>query len=63
MKSFNLENLISDIFLGKINNLSELYECLEYTKDEKEKFDQLKKGVEQLANFKVNYHDENTIEC
>ena len=32
------------------------------TKDEKEKFDGLKKGVEQLANFKVNYHDENTIE-
>ena len=32
------------------------------TKEEKEKYDLLKKGMEQLANFKVNYHDENTIE-
>ena len=47
-------NLISDCF----SNL----ETAVNTKDEKEKFDILKKGVEQLANFKVNYRDENTIE-
>ena len=47
-------NLISDCFSILENSIN--------TKDEKEKFDMLKKGVEQLSNFKVNYHDENTIE-
>ena len=46
--------LISDCFSMLENAVN--------TKDEKEKFDILKKGVEQLANFKVNFHDENTIE-
>ena len=46
--------LISDCF--------SLLETAVNTKEEKEKFDILKKGVEQLNNIKVNYHDENTIE-
>ena len=47
-------NLISDCFC--------ILETAVNTKDEKEKFDLLKKGMEQLNNFKVNFHDENTIE-
>ena len=42
-------NLISDCFT--------ILETAVNTKEEKEKFDLLKKGVEQLNNFKVNYHD------
>jgi hypothetical protein len=47
-------SLISDCFSTLENAIN--------TKDEKEKFDLLKKGVEILANYNVNYHDENTLE-
>ena len=46
--------LISDCFSILENAIN--------TKDDKEKFDLLRKGIEQLSNFKINYHDENTIE-
>ena len=47
-------NLISDCFSMLENAVN--------IKEEKEKCDLLKKGVEQLNNFKVNFHDENSIE-
>ena len=47
-------NLISDCFSMLENAVN--------MKEEKEKFDLLKKGVEQLNNFKVNHKDENSIE-
>ena len=46
--------LISDCFSILENAIN--------TKDDKEKFYLLRKGIDKISNFIVNYHDENTIE-